>query len=200
MRKIIKLASIIMIASMLLMGCSKVESAESVVNEFFSKIQNIKIDEADEYIIKEDMPKDAELELIQGNDEGNYEKDGYEKFSKLLYGDLKYSIISSKENSDGDIIVTTEIETYNMLSSIDKFIERYTQVDYENYQKEENEKISQNDLKSIGNHIIKDVLNNEELVREKNTIDITLKRKLGVWKIEMSEPLFRIFSVGTLSY
>ncbi|SHH99648.1 hypothetical protein SAMN02745196_02284 [Clostridium collagenovorans DSM 3089] len=200
MRKIIKLASIIMIASMLLMGCSKIESAESVVNEFFSKIQNIKIDEADEYIIKEDMPKDAELELIQGNDEGNYEKDGYEKFSKLLYGDLKYSIISSKENSDGDVIVTTEIETYNMLSAIDKFIERYTQVDYENYQKEENEKISQNDLKSIGNHIIKDVLNNEELVREKNTIDITLKRKLGVWKIEMSEPLFRIFSVGTLSY
>lgn len=200
MRKIIKLASITMIASMLLMGCSKIESAESVVNEFFSKIQNIKIDEADEYIIKEDMPKDAELELIQGNDEGNYEKDGYEKFSKLLYGDLKYSIISSKENSDGDVIVTIEIETYNMLSAIDKFIERYTQVDYENYQKEENEKISQDDLKSIGNHIIKDVLNNEELVREKNTIDITLKRKLGVWKIEMSEPLFRIFSVGTLNY
>lgn len=200
MRKIIKLASITMIASMLLMGCSKIESAETVVNEFLGKIQEMKIDEADEYLIKEDAPKDMELEVIQGNDKGNYEKDGYEKFSKLLYGDLKYSIISSKENSDGSVTISTEVETYNMIPVIDKFMERYTQVDYENYQKEENEKMSQDDLKSIGNHIIKDILNNEELVREKNTIDITLKRKLGIWRIEMSEPLFRVFSVGSLNY
>lgn len=200
MKNIVGIIFLVIMSTVFLIGCSSIESAEETVKTLLNTVQILEIDKANKYILEKGIPNVEEQLNIDNKSGGSFDEDGYRKFSELLYGELKYDILSSKQNKDGSITVTTEIETYNMSGVLDKFIERYTLVDYENYSKNVSERISQDDLKSIGNHIIKDILSTENIEKEKNKIDIVVRKENIRWKVEMSEPLFRIMSIGSLSY
>ncbi len=178
MRKILKTsAALFMVLVMMLAmtGCGEIENAESAVNNMFKAYKNLNFEEAQEYIIEEEVSEDSQAGLTEE----------MELFMKNLFDKLSYEIISSEKVDSDNVNVTTKITAIDMKVVLGDFVSAIMQYAFENAA----EGLSDEEIEAQTERIFVECVEKPDLATVTNEIVIKVTKVDGKWKVVSDETL-----------
>jgi len=187
-------AVLIVVLSVTLVGCMKVsgeevketeETAEQAVTNILEAIQTVNIETLDKY--------EATI-LIGAKDEDNTKR------NLAIFENLEYTILevtkteetkpsnnqkddTETEGTEKGVIAKVEIKNKDLTPVVEKYVENSKNLNIENESLGE-AKLSEDEIIKKNSDMLIDLVNKEEYIEFKNTVDVKLIKDVEGWKIK----------------